>query len=47
MKSIEDIKSMIVVINGKFRWCNLIIPDEFNSKQLNFARAMYVYKVQE
>ncbi|XP_003243194.1 uncharacterized protein LOC100572209 [Acyrthosiphon pisum] len=47
MKSIEDIKSMIVIINGKFRWCNLIIPDEFDSKQLNFARAMYVYKVQE
>jgi len=47
MKSIEDIKSMIVVINGKFGWCNLIIPDEFDFKQLNFARAMYVYKVQE
>ncbi|CAI6356831.1 unnamed protein product [Macrosiphum euphorbiae] len=47
MKSIEDIKSMIVIINGKFKWCNLIIPDEFDSKQLNFARAMYVYKVQE
>jgi len=47
MKSIENIKSMIIIINGKFKWCNLIIPDEFDSKQLNFARAMYVYKVQE
>lgn len=47
MKLIEEIKSMIGVIDGKFRWCNLIIPDEFDSKQLNFARAMYVYKVQE
>lgn len=44
---IEEVKSMIGVIDGKFRWCNLIIPDEFDSKQMNFARAMYVYKVQE
>ncbi|XP_025198001.1 uncharacterized protein LOC112596499 [Melanaphis sacchari] len=46
-KLIEDVKYMISVIDGKFRWCNLIIPDEFDSKQLNFARAMYVFKVQE
>lgn len=44
---IEEVKSMIGVIDGKFRWCNLIIPDEFDSKQMNFARAMYVFKVQE
>ena len=45
MTLIEEVKSMIGVIDGKFRWCNLIIPDEFDSKQMNFAHAMYVFKV--
>lgn len=47
MNLIQEVKSMIAEIDGKFRWCNLIIPDEFDAKQLNFARAMYMYKVQE
>lgn len=37
---------MISEINGKIRWCNLIIPDDFDPNKLNLARAIYMYKVQ-
>lgn len=37
---------MIDEIEAKIRWSGLIITEDLNSEQLNFARALYVYKVQ-
>lgn len=32
-------------INRKIRWCNKIIPDNFDPNKMNLARAIYMYKV--
>lgn len=42
----EGLKSMISEIDGKIRWCNMIITDDFDSEKLNLARALYEYQVQ-
>lgn len=42
---IQDLKSMMKEINRKIRWCNKIIPDNFDPNKMNLARAIYMYKV--
>lgn len=37
---------MLSEIEGKIRWCNIIIPDDFNPDNLNMAYALYAFKVQ-
>lgn len=37
---------MITEIDKKINWCNLLIPDEFDSELLNTARAVYKFKFQ-
>lgn len=43
---LEELKSMLGEIEGKIRWCNIIIPDDFDPDNLNMAYALYAYKVQ-
>lgn len=42
---IQDLKFMMKEINKKIRWCNRIIPDNFDPNKMNLARAIYMYKV--
>lgn len=41
----QDLKFMMIEINRKIRWCNKIIPDNFDPNKMNLARAIYMYKV--
>ncbi|VVC36856.1 Hypothetical protein CINCED_3A000984 [Cinara cedri] len=41
-----ELKSMISKSEGKIRWCNLIILNDFNSAKLNLSRAIFDFKVQ-
>lgn len=37
---------MLSEIEGKIRWCNMIIPDDFNQDNFNLAHALYAFKIQ-
>lgn len=41
-----ELRSMINEIEGKIRWCNLIIINNFDSDKLNLSRALFDFKVQ-